>query len=296
MRRLALLPAALALAAGCSSNGAGPAGTVFGGVNVELIKDAYTAFLGVFYDAPPLPMTPLDMKMSQGGCQLLVPREVSCTQPCGAGTVCTGANVCSAKPAQIDVGTLHVEGLGPTALDLMPTSPTVLSYQVVPTLPYPACAEGDAVTLDATAFSIAGKCVTDLEVTSAVPIPVMSGQPMHLAWKAPGHAGISRVQIILEISHHGGYRGEIDCDVADTGSFDVPAPLVTALVALGRAGFPTVKVARTATAAAAKEPGVKLVVGSQVELEVDTGVISCGAPTSQPCPDGTTCQGDFTCQ
>jgi hypothetical protein len=100
----------------------------------------------------------------------------------------------------------------------------------------------------------------------------------------------------LEIAHHGGYKGQIDCDVPDTGTFDIPAALVTALVALGRAGYPSVKVARTATATAPSQPGVQLVVSSRAQLDVDTGVISCGATTSPECPTGTTCQLDFTCQ
>jgi hypothetical protein len=119
---------------------------------------------------------------------------------------------------------------------------------------------------------------------------------MHLAWAPPGVAGISRVSISLEISHHGGFRGEIDCDVADTGTFDVPEPLVTALVARGQAGYPTVKLARAATATPPTQPHVKLVVSSGAELDVDTGVVSCGAAGSPPCAAGTTCQTDYTCR
>jgi hypothetical protein len=116
----------------------------------------------------------------------------------------------------------------------------------------------------------------------------MAGQPTALTWVPPGQAGISRVQIVLEISHHGGYKGEIDCDVPDTGSFEIPATLVTALVNLGRAGYPTVGVTRHSTVAASAMPGVKLRVLSYVERPVDTGVISCGIGESM-CPDGTTC-------
>jgi hypothetical protein len=181
-------------------------------------------------------------------------------------------------------------------LALEPTAPTVPSYQVVPTLPYPPCSEGAAVEAHADAFDLAATCISALEVTSAVPIAVMTGQPMHLAWKPPGAGSASRIQIELEISHHGGYRGEIDCDVPDTGAFDIPEPLVTGLVALGRAGYPTVKVARRSIGVASKQPQVKLILSSLSELEVDTGVISCGADSSPPCPTGTTCQTDFTCR
>ena len=114
--------------------------------------------------------------------------------------------------------------------------------------------------------------------------------PFHLTWKAPGMAGISRIQFALEISHHGGYQGEIDCDVPDTGSFDVPASMVTALVARGRAGYPTVEVTRSSVATDAREPGASLaVLSSAGQLAVDTGVISCGAGESPPCPSPMEC-------
>jgi hypothetical protein len=297
MKTLGTCLAALAVfGVGCSSGADAPKGTVFGNVIVEIFKDQYTGFLASFFDATPPPMMPLDARQTQGGCKLLVPLAASCAPACAVGSVCVGPNQCAPQPAPVGVGVLHVEGLGATPLDLEPTSATVLSYQAVPTLPYPACAEGDDVTARATAFMLGAKCVSDLAVTSAVPIPVVSGQAMHLAWTAPGRTGISRIQIELEISHHGGYKGQIDCDVPDTGSFDVPAPLVTGLVALGRSGYPTVKIARVSKNAAPTEPGVALAVSSRVELEVDTGVISCGAPASPDCPAGKTCQVDFTCQ
>jgi hypothetical protein len=126
-------------------------------------------------------------------------------------------------------------------------------------------------------------------VTSPEPIPVLAHQAVNLAWTPPGRAGISRIQIALEISHHGGYKGEIDCDVADTGAFAIPEPLVTALVNLGRAGYPSVKVTRVATATAPTQPNVHLIVSSLVERAVDTGVISCGADPTMLCPTGMTC-------
>jgi hypothetical protein len=297
MKTAATCLAALAvISVGCSSGADTPKGTVFGNVIVEIFKDQYTGFLGSFFAGPPPPTMPLDVRQTQGGCQLFVPRAATCTPACAADAICVGPNQCETKPAAVGVGVLHVEGLGATALDLEPTSATVLSYQVVPTLKYPACAEGDEVTARADAFMVAAKCVGDLAVTSTVPIPVVSGQAMHLAWSAPARAGISRVELELEITHHGGYRGQINCDVPDTGSFDVPAPLVTTLVGLGRAGYPTVKIARVSRGTASKEPGVALTVSSRVELAVDTGVISCGAPASPECAAGTTCQPNFTCQ
>ena len=270
--------------------------SLFGDIAVDLVTDQFTGFAAQFFDAESVPTIPVDVSQTTDGCQLLVPRTISCAAGCGANSVCVGMDLCARQPAPVDVGTLHVEGLGATPLDLEPTSQTILSYPVVPTLPYPACAEGGDVTARATAFAVAGKCVGALEVTSPAPIPVTTGQATHLAWRVPGHAGISRIQVVLEISHHGGYAGELDCDVPDTGAFDLPAPLVTALVARGRAGYPTIKLARVSTTAAAAEPGVRLTVSSRAELPVDTGVISCGADGSPPCPLGTACATNYTCR
>jgi hypothetical protein len=182
-----------------------------------------------------------------------------------------------------------VRGLGATTIDMEP-SPPAFAYSG-PTLQdtYPPCAEGDDIHLDTDLFSITGKCITSFELTGPTPIPVMSGQAVNLTWVAPQKAGISRVEIELEISHHGGYKGEIDCDVADTGTFSIPAPLVTGLINLGRSGYPTIKVRRVSSASAANESGVKVLMPSQVERDVDTGVISCGGQASPPCPAPQMC-------
>jgi hypothetical protein len=266
---------------------------VYGNVTVEIIKDEYTAFLGTFTDGPQAPKVALQARASQGGCTLYVPNK--CATTCPTGMILGAGGACVPEPAPLNVGVLHVTGLGGEARTSEPTPPA-LSYQLVPTLPYPACAEGDAISVSTDTFTMAAACVADLEVTSAVPIPVKSGQAVHLTWKPPANGAGSRVQVELEIAHHGGYKGQIDCDVPDTGTLDVPASLVTSLVALGRAGYPTVKIARTSRGTAAAQPGVALTVASRVELEADTGVISCGAAASPDCPAGKTCQVDFTCR
>jgi len=267
-------------------------------VNVDLVTDQYTGFLAAFFDGTVPPAIPVVVRTQQAGCMLLVPAPVLCEPPCADGTVCTGVSECTRRPMPVSVGTLRVQGLGGMDLELEPTAPTVLSYQVVPTLPYPPCSEGANVRVHADAFDLLAKCISPLTVTSPVPIPVTLEQPMHLTWPRPppALAGSSRIQIELEISHHGGYKGEIDCDVPDLGMFDIPEPLVSELIERGRAGYPTVKVARRAIGVSSSQPRVLLVISSQTELEVDTGVISCGAGSSPPCPAGTTCRADFTCR
>jgi hypothetical protein len=293
IRFSAVVAAAAALLSGCSSSGSDPAvqGTLFGSALVELHPDEqYALFTAQFYDATPAPADhTIKPAMNQNGCQLMVP--VTCDPGCAGTEYCTVDKKCVPRPAPIGAGTLHVEGLGGMVLDLDPTPP--MNNYSGPTLqPFPPCIEGSEIMVSSEKFNANIKCITALMLTSAVPIPVTKSQPMHISWAAPGMAGISRVQIELEISHHGGFKGQIDCDVPDTGSFDIPAPLVTALVDLGLAGFPSVKVWRSSQKAATGEPGAKLTMPSLVEVAVDTGVISCGLEGAT-CPNGMTCDDNF---
>ncbi len=273
---------------------AGVQGTVFGSVLVGLFPvDQYATVTAQFYDAPspPIANRPIEVKMQQAGCQLLT--EVVCSPSCAAGTYCSTNKTCVANPNPIGVGTLRVGGLAGMSLSIDPVPPK--NAYSGPTLqPYPPCSEGAEITLQADKFTVGIKCITGLVLTSTVPIPVTKGQAMRIAWTPPGMTGISRVQIELEISHHGGYKGQINCDVADTGTFDIPAPLVTGLVDLGVAGYPSVKVTRSSSKAPTNEPAATFSMPSLVEVEVDVaGFISCGGATSPACPVGTTCDDTF---
>ncbi|SRR6266540_1722850 len=296
MKSIGNVAFALTLLAGCSSGSlsadAGAQGTVFGNAVVDLFPgDQYATFTAQFFDAPtPPPQYPTELKQQQGGCELRTP--VFCDPSCATGTYCSNSKQCVTRPSPIGVGTIHVDGLSGMSLALDPTPP--MNNYSGPTLqPFPPCAEGADVSMQSEKVTAAIKCAIALSLTSQVPIPVTSGQPMHVTWTPPSVANISRIKVELEISHHGGYKGEIDCDVADTGSFDVPAPLITALVNLGRAGFPTVKVTRISSKSPAGEPGARLAMQSLVEVAVDTGVQSCGIAGAPPCPTGTTCDDNL---
>jgi len=295
-----------ALLTGCSSGsganpgatgtggtgGAGVAvGTLSGNVVVELVSDQnYATVTAQIFDGPkPLAnpsVGPLSISQTIGGCQLLVPTVASCSPACVAPEVCGDNGHCAAIPTSQNVGVLHIEGLAGMELALDPVAPA-FAY-AGPTLPDPPCAEGADVKVQSDRFALTGKCIAALKLSGPDPIPVKSGQVVHFTWAAPGKTGISRIQIALEISHHGGYKGEIDCDVPDTGMFDIPAPLVTDLVKLGVAGYPTVFVSRISEAPAPTQTGVKLTLLSSTVRNVDTGVVSCGMGTST-CPTGTTC-------
>jgi hypothetical protein len=289
---------------GCSSGGdsgtggqSGAAGgpsdsALYGRIAVQLKEEeSYTDFAAAFRDGifpPPSDKGPLVASMSEAGCELLVP--VGCDTPCEASSWCTGKNQCTPKSTVINAGPLALTGLGGADLDLEPQGNV---YAISPTLAFPACSEGASVTVQASQFSLAGSCIAPLEVTTAPPVRASAGNSIDLAWTPPDEAG-ARVQIVVEISHHGGFKGEIDCDVPDTGSFSVPEPLVTALNDLGRAGYPTIAVTRKSRATAARAPNVALEISSTVVLAADTGVVSCAG--DQDCMAPETCQPTRICQ
>ena len=89
----------------------------------------------------------------------------------------------------------------------------------------------------------------------------------------------------------------IRCTVDDNGSFSVPQTLVSGLVDLGVAGFPTVMITRRSRGSTEADPGrVDLDVFATVVLDLNIpGTISCN--DTQDCVNAglTTCQADRTC-
>ena len=77
-----------------------------------------------------------------------------------------------------------------------------------------------------------------LPVVATAVAPLERGKPIALAWTAPTMPGVARMEIKVDISHHGGAKGKIECDVADTGAVMIPSDLATKLIDLGVAGFP----------------------------------------------------------
>jgi hypothetical protein len=271
----------------------GASGSLYGRIAVQLKEEeGYTDFAATFRDGvfpPPSDKGALVAAMTSGGCQLLVP--TTCDPACPETSWCTAKDRCSPKSMVINAGTLAIGGFGSGTISVEPQGNV---YVISPTLPFPGCTEGASVTVTASQFTLAGHCVAPLHVTTTAPVRATAGHPIDLAWTAAAKPEQSRVQIAVEISHHGGFKGEIDCDVPDTGSFSIPEPLVTALNGLGRAGYPTIALTRAATFTAASQPNVSLAVSSEVVLAAETGVVSCAG--NGDCTAPATCQPNRTCQ
>jgi len=264
-------------------------------------QDAYTWVIGLVNDGPTPSMIAWDAFHAVGDCTLYKPRAPFC-EACPDGEVCIDEGVCLAYPTPQSVGLVTVTGVQTAdGTDGFTMKPLAGNYQPSVELAYPGFGEGDplAVTTEGSAFAagftLQAAGIAPLEVTTTSFV-LTDGTPFPVAWTPAGPLATSRVVVSLEIAHHGGYKGRVDCDVADTGALEIPAELVDELKALGVAGFPTVSVTRSASDAVVLPQGtIELVVSMRVVMAVDIpGLVSCNDDTD--CPDGQTCQDNLSCQ
>jgi hypothetical protein len=246
---------------------------------------------------------------TDGECWLEKPRVPFCSEGCGA-DVCVDDDVCMPYPEGHSVGEVQLRGLklvgGGSDLTLKEIANT---YQPGAGVAFddPPFAEGDAIELSAAggdyaAFALTTSGVAPLEITST-DFELADGKDLELTWQAAADPTSSVVHVKIDISHHGGSRGLIECDATDDGALTVPAALVGELLGLGFAGFPSLVATRSSRDSVQITPGrVELVVSSKAQRPVTIdGLISCTGAEPEAgdppeCPDGTTCQSDFTCQ
>lgn len=248
---------------------------------------AFSVAGGTIYDGFVPEAFPLAVALEEPGCQLLKPKLPFCSGGCGGDAACVEDETCVAYPKAQDVGVLALEGLGVAPVTMDPFPPS-FAYQSS-ALPHPPCAEGELVRLGAEGFFASTTCIAPL-IVSNTEFPVKRGQALALEWEPPADAEQTRLLIKLDVSHHGGKKGEIDCDVPDNGAFEVSAALITALVDLGLAGYPTIVLTRVSSATSAAQPAVKFAISSGIEREVDTGVTSC--TDHAQCPNDQLCNMD----
>jgi hypothetical protein len=240
-----------------------------------------------------------------GDCRLITGKNLVCSQTCPDGQMCAGDNKCAAEPLTQDTGSLTVTGL-PVPVSLpFDLSSGGYFYALPATAPYPPVAAETALALKTTGgklqpFSLAGRGVEPL-VFAGTGLKVMRDQPLTVTWTAPAKAGSARIHLGLDIGHHGGIAARIECDVADTGSTTVAAPLVTKLMDQGLAGFPAISLSRqTADSTTTAGGCVDFVVASDQERPVEVpGVVSCNSNSKceaddtdcKDCPTGMSCVG-----
>lgn len=258
---------------------------------------ARTSVLGVVKNGPdPSPIL-WHRTAEDGDCLLFEPEAPFCATPCGGSAACTAQDECTPYAEGRDVGTVELSAIGDRVLSMKPVAGKYTPVGAV--LPYPPCSEGDTLRLDAEggeypAFTIEASCIAPLEFQTRAKLE--PGADLALEWTAPGDPDLARIQIKVDISHHGGAKGKIECDTADDGSVSIASALVDRLVELGVAGFPTISLTRVARGTAEAEPrNVTLSVLESVERPVDVpGVVSC--TDDGQCPAGQRCSPSLLCK
>jgi hypothetical protein len=199
--------------------------------------DGVTTLVGRVNDGPTPELIRWTSTRNDATCRVLEPSIPFCDPSCAGGRVCVDEDTCQAYPTAHTVGNVHLDGVrnraGATAFDVLPVGNT---YQYTD-CPFPAFDEGGAIRLDAAGgdldpFTIAARGVAPLEVPAAE-FAMVRGEPLVLTWVAPGLADVSTVHVKVDISHHGGSRGKIECDAPDTGRLEIPAELSDHLLDLG---------------------------------------------------------------
>ncbi len=265
-----------------------------------------TTVLGKICDDTPINLRLViwEVKAEEAGCQVLEPSIPFCEQDCETGMFCVEGNVCAADPPCFDLGTVTIQGLQTQDGEETVTLTSVvkqyqLNAQAQNNLVFPPFSEADLIRLEATGGDLEPFAI---ETTGVKPLDLLSDevllapdQPTTLEWQPAQQQGNSRIEVRIDISHHGGQKGELFCDVEDTGSLEIPASLVTELINLGYAGYPTVDVTRRNTGSTSTTNGkIHLKISSTETRPVTIpGLVSCFE--SADCPTGQTCQDNMMC-
>lgn len=270
----------------------------------ESASAAYTQVIGSVRPEVLPARTPFAMTASDGDCELWEPEVPFCDPACSGADICLPSGECYAAPSALDVGEVTLSGVlteeGEDTFTMTALPPGNAYQPMGFSVAYPPFAVGDTVELRAAggeleAFSAQTVGIEPLELRTTEPADFVSGQPLTIEWVAGG-AG-SKILVDVDISHHGGARGEVRCSTEDDGSLEIPAGLVTALIDLGAAGYPVARVSREATRYAETSAGPVQLTTDSVEL-LDLripGVDSC--VEFADCPSGyTTCNTAKLCE
>jgi hypothetical protein len=268
------------------------------------ITQGYTSVLGRLYNGPTPSSLVWKEAAKDGGCRLLTPKAPFCEIPCGSGAACVDDGKCQDFPTAITAGKVTVKGMktksGKTTFTM---DPVLKSYQpgADVLIDYPPFAEGEQITFSAAgdtsgpAFTVSAIGIAPLRILNDT-ITLMAGKPISLEWTPAATPANSSVSVLVDISHHGGTKGKIECEGADTGKLEIAATLVDQLKALGVSGFPKIEVSRKTTGTNA-DVHIDVNIGSTVIKDLTIpGLISCTGDEVGECPDGQTCQKDLQCK
>ncbi|MFV8751742.1 hypothetical protein ACNOYE_14450 [Nannocystaceae bacterium ST9] len=279
----------------------GDSESLVGSFQLQLAEPDTASLVGKIYDGPTPRTLIWEPSLEAGACRLSTPRVPFCSVACGGSAACVEDETCQAYPNALSVGEVLVSGVttseGETSFTMTPIAD---NYQVPAgtALAYPPFTEGDTVALAAEGDELAG---FELAAAAIAPLELATDQfeldpaaDLLLEWTAGG--ANSKILVELDISHHAGTKGMIECETDDVGSLAIPAAMVAALLDLGVAGYPTIIVTRESKGSAPTTAGrVELVISSKVERAVViAGLVSC--TDDADCPEAQTCQPNLMCQ
>lgn len=300
-----IVPLSLLMFTACfdSENGGNPSdppvstAASYGAFRIQLIPEnkdagdpAYSQIGGAIYDGPSPPNIIFKEVMSSGPCKLMKAINPDCPSNCGLGYKCVADDSCMAEPKKIKVGQVTITGfkvknqLTPVVMDS-----TKGNYQVVGvTLDYPPCSEGDTIKISASgsesaaAFTLKVKGILPLEVPEGE-ILSEDGKPITLQWTPPKIQGVSTISVRINISYHGGTKGEIQCECEDNGSLTIPGAMLDQLKSFGMAGFPIVEITRKSVGYDENAKALAIVECTATRLLSIPGIVSCNQ--NEDCPN-----------
>ncbi|MDD9939228.1 MAG: hypothetical protein OXT09_36915 [Myxococcales bacterium] len=272
---------------------------------VELVEanpstgtEALSSMRGFVRDAPVNERTVWDEIDAAGDCVLEVPSFPFCDPDCGPGRACVAQDVCRDDPVAVDVGTVTVSGVhtaeGAMDFELTRVGPSYQPDRSID-LAYPPAPEGAEVEVqtgggDFAPFTIGSHGIAPLSVNVEGSLMAEREQALSVTWEPPGPEGVSSMFALVDLSHHGGSKGRVLCELDDaSGRLEIEASLVTALIDLGTAGWPTLKLTRRSVGSTVMELGrvdFSVEHGREIPLDIP-GLISC--TFSSECPEGESC-------
>jgi hypothetical protein len=260
-----------------------PLAAKVGEIRVELGARA-TAVSGQIA-AGVVPVQVREVVAEANGCRLLRRRQLFCDPPCASDSTCGDAGRCVPYPDNLDAGTITVAGLA-RAVKMRP-DPTGRRYWDT-TLPHPGFRTGADIRLWASGgqlppFTLGGFGVSLLTVDDRS-LTLANQKTLPLTWTA-GDPGPTRIELTLAIDQHGVTPMVLLCEVEDTGRFEIPEPLVSALMAGGYSGYPSLQLSRQSADSVDLVPGcVELVVASAAQANLTV-------PGHRPCRTDADCTG-----
>ena len=248
----------------------------------------YSSVDGEILDAV-LPASIQELIVAEAGCRLLTRINPICEPACMSGQTCAEDGTCVPYPARIETGTVTVAGLE-VAVAMEPRAD--LRYFET-TLPHPVFRPGAPLSLtsaggEVEALALSGVGVEPLEL-DASPWILAAGQATTLTWASAGEDGDATIYASINVDQHGLSPATLECEGPDTGSLEIPAAVVDALLAAGVSGFPTGQAYRRTVDSMAVEVGC-------VELQVvshQTAAVEVAGHT--PCTDDADCPAPQTC-